>query len=163
MLIRETEGTRPVRSSYSARAFLVHVCLPIACGAAIYVGWRSPHLVVQAWLRDLGLGEAAGAVRAHARSVRLPEVVKFSMPDALWCYALVAHFGRLWKGTRGGLVWTAAAVIAAMASELGQLVGFVPGTFDSADLASVACACGLAVLFLFAPWRIRKWTVPAAS
>jgi hypothetical protein len=145
------------------RALLVHVCLPIACGAAIYVGWRSPHLMVQGWLRELGLGGAAATVRAHARCVRLPGFVKFSMPDALWCYALVAHFGRLWKGTRGGLAWAAAAVIAALSSELGQLVGVVPGTFDPADLASVACACALALLFLFPPWRIRKWTVPAAS
>jgi hypothetical protein len=83
----------------------------------------------------------------------LPPFLKFSVPDALWCYALVAHIGRLWRGSRTGWIWILFAVAAALFSELGQLAGVVPGTFDRSDLVAIACACTLALLFLFAPWR----------
>ena len=82
---------------------------------------------------------------------RIPSFAVLSLPDALWSYALVAHFGRLWthdKHRVSRVVWVSISVAIAIGGEIGQLVGFVPGVFDIVDLLCISVACVVAVLFL---------------
>jgi hypothetical protein len=101
--------------------------------------------------------------RTHAARLALPHFLKFSVPDALWCYALVAHIGRLWRGSRRGWIWILFTVAAALFSELGQLAGVVPGTFDLSDLFAITFASALALLSLCIQWRRPAWTAPVTS
>lgn len=149
--------------AYPLAAFVVHVCVPITCGAAIYLGWRSQRLLIHWGLRAAGLGGLLSEMRTIAGHFNLPGVVRFSVPHGLWSYALVAHFGRLWRGTPSARRWAAGAAAAACFSELGQLCGLVPGTFDLVDLMTVALACVLAWIFTFPPRRTSLWNVRAAS
>jgi hypothetical protein len=66
----------------------------------------------------------------------LPEVVVWSLPFALWVFASM----RLLRGTR----WVGVPLAAAVAAELGQLLGLVPGVFDPIDLLAIVGAGALA-------------------
>ncbi len=139
------------------RAIWLHVVLPVAMGAAIYVAWRSPSLNLFRWLEFLGLSAAAFELRAILAGVRefLPRTILFSGPDALWVYALTSAMLLIWRGpTRAHSVrawlWISAGFTISFVTELGQALGRFPGTFDSADLACSFAAALLAI------WILRR-------
>src|SRR4051812_14382718 len=84
------------RAGYPVLQFVGHVVIPVLCGATLYIGWRSSALLFHQWLAVLGLQDLA--IQLHRNLVKhpLPSFVVYSVPDALWCYALVSHLGRLW-------------------------------------------------------------------
>ena len=106
-------------------------------------------------MRVAGFARSLDRLQALAAALpRFPSFVVLSLPDALWSYALVAHFGRLWTHDEhrvSRVVWVSVAVTIAIGSELGQLAGFVPGVFDPVDLLCISVACVVAVLFLPKP------------
>jgi hypothetical protein len=132
----------------------VHVVLPVAVGAAIYVVWRTPSLLVFRWLELLGLSSAAFELRALLGGVRafLPRIVLFSGPDALWVYALTSAMLLIWRGPTRSVrawLWISAGFTISFVTELGQALGGFPGTFDSADLVCSFAAALLAI------WNLR--------
>lgn len=136
------------------RAIWLHVVLPVAMGAAIYVAWRSPSLNLFRWLDFLGLSSAAFALRALLGGVRefLPRILLFSGPDALWVYALTSAMLLIWRGPTRSIrawLWISAGFTISFVTELGQALDRFPGTFDSADLV-----CGFAAALL-AIWNLR--------
>lgn len=132
------------------RGLLVHVVLPVIAGAAIYVLWRAPSLLVFRWLDLVGADQFAHLARGAASPARplLPSWVLFTLPDALWVYALTACLSRIWRGSRGAsrVAWLSVGPVLGVGSELGQLAGVVPGTFDVVDLCAAAAAAALALL-----------------
>jgi hypothetical protein len=54
-----------------------------------------------------------------------------SLPDGLWTYASTTWLLQIWKTT---CVFTLLPLIFAVATELGQSVSVIPGTFDPIDL-----------------------------
>ena len=112
----------------------VHGGAPLLLGGGMYVllrGWAIP-----------GMGALEIGALAPVRD-RLPDVVLFSLPDALWIYALVSVLGALHheRGVRTG--WLGAAVVVGVGWELGQLAGLIAGTFDPADLVLSLAAAAL--------------------
>jgi hypothetical protein len=106
--------------------YLVNVVLPLALGAGIYVGWRSTDLMVFRWV------EVAGASGLVVRSaVPLPSWVLYCLPDGCWVYAYTSWMLAIW-GRSGP--WVYSGVVLAVGAEFGQLVGFVPGTYDTLDV-----------------------------
>jgi hypothetical protein len=130
--------------------YLLHVVLPVALGAAIYVLFRSPRLRVFDWLQAMGLGNAVPAARAWARPAgeHLPEWLLFSAPDGLWVYGLTACLALVWRGAPSPArrAWLCAGVALGAGGELGQLAGLVPGVFDPADLLLCVVAGGAAIV-----------------
>jgi len=51
-------------------------------------------------------------------------------------YAMVSWFGATWKGASSAwsCLWMLVALVVGVGSELGQLAGVVPGTFDTIDV-----------------------------
>ncbi len=129
-----------------------HVICPLIVGGLLYLGWRPPTLLIHRLVRVAGFARSLDRLQALAAALpRLPSFVVLSLPDALWSYALVAHFGRLWTRDEhrvSRVVWVSVAVTIAIGSELGQLAGIVPGVFDIVDLLCISVACVVAVLFL---------------
>ena len=115
----------------------VHVALPIAVGALIYVLWRVDTLLVFTWLDACGLHAGVRQARIACQTVALPDLVRFSLPDALWAYAFAFAIARIWAPTRsvGRWAWLGLCSIVTLGGELGQAVHLVVGTFDPADLA----------------------------
>ena len=131
----------------------MHVALPVALGAAVYLLWRAPHLRVFRWAEAVRADAAVERLRAWAAGARphLPEAFLFSLPDALWVYALTAALALVWRRERGpaAAAWLAVGPLLGVGSELGQRAGMVPGTFDPLDAALCALAAGLAWLLVY--------------
>ena len=60
----------------------------------------------------------------------------FSLPDSLWVFSYVCLMFGIWKGVISpqNLLWIGTVPLIAIASEFGQLLGFVRGTFDIMDV-----------------------------
>lgn len=106
--------------------FLLHVILPLAIGSCVYFGWRTQDLLAFRWLEYCGL--SAFLVRP---SIVLPEWILYSLPDGCWVYATTSWMIMIWKHLT---LWAWVAVVLAVASEFGQLMGIVQGTYHSFDV-----------------------------
>jgi hypothetical protein len=127
-----------------SRFAVSHCAAPLGLGGFIYLSWRPTGLLMFDWAEALGLGSVLAAWRgAVAPSGELvPEAVLYSLPDALWVYALTAWFSRTWPSPRLRGKWLGAGLALGVGGELGQLAGVVPGTFDPVDLVGCAAAAG---------------------
>ena len=125
--------------------WLLHVVTPIVAGAIIYILWRSPSLVVFAWIDAARMLPMAADLRHVAAPLRslIPRPILFSAPDALWVYAATSAMVLNWRTARGGVWrsgWIAAAAVLAGGAEFGQAAHLVRGTFDVADVVAVSAA-----------------------
>ena len=102
------------------------------------------------WFRALG-GEPIilqWRVAAAAATTALPLWFVYSLPDGLWVYALTAFMGHVRSGSRAGfskVAFLGAGPALGAGSELGQLAGLVPGSFDWTDLVFYLAAGALAL------------------
>ena len=121
---------------------------------AIYALYRprGPAVLVSIgdWLCDSGCA---------LRSLSLPPFVVYSLPDALWLYALLSAMAWVWDRNRGpaGQAWWCVAALAGPIHEALQALGVVAGTFDLWD----ALAYGLAVTAAQWSHRVLTWPDPA--
>ena len=138
------------RRPQTMRRVLIHVVMPVAVGACVYLFWRSPQLLVFTWANFLALDGLVAAGRTSAMGIQLPSLVLNSLPDGLWVYAMTAAMLCIWRTDRtaaGGWTWASIPLLLALAGEFGQCCGVVPGTFDWADVGiSVAAASAAALV-----------------
>lgn len=138
------------------RPLLLHVLLPLLAGGLLYLLFRAPSLRLFEWFRVIGLEPCILAARASLESLgmRPPSWVLYTLPDGLWVYTATACMAWIWQGSRGAARWgwMAAGPGLGLGSELGQLVGLMPGTFDPLDLI----ACGVAAVLAFALTQTPK-------
>jgi hypothetical protein len=122
----------------SARLVCLHIFLPLFLGGFIYILFRSESLLMFKWFHFLGADSLIHNLRIqaaqHTRST--PEFILFSLPDGVWVYSLTFLMGSLWRSASlfARLFWVSIGPVLGMGGELGQLFGFVPGTFDYKDL-----------------------------
>jgi hypothetical protein len=130
----------------------IHVALPVMVGAAIYVSWRSPTLLLFRWFRVAEVWPLIQEWRqtVAAMSDSLPEWFIYSIPDALWVYALAAAMNLIWEGhaRRAATPWLICAVVAGCGGEVLQRFGGIPGTYDARDLLLSGCAWLLALVIV---------------
>jgi len=124
------------------RRLVIHVALPLLFGIAIYLLWRSSSLRVFHWLSAIGLLDPVMFLRTLAQpvAVSIPAWCLYSLPDGLWAYSLSSAVLITWRShsSRWGILWFTFAATLGIASELGQYLGLVPGTFETADLLCYA-------------------------
>lgn len=128
--------------------------IPLVFGGAIYLLWRDTSLLMFRWLEEFRLSQfILGARNSTAvQSVRLPDWVLYSLPNALWVLALVSATGLLWRDTERTWLTIAVAIAACLGvgGEVAQGLDLLPGTFSMTDLvlAAIGAAAGGAVSFL---------------
>ena len=126
------------------------VIVPILVGGIVYLTWRSPRLLMFAWMEHLGLASFVLELRVLGAPLSpfVPDIVRFSLPDAAWAYAATSWLTYLWRWQQHPLRWIFITFgpVAVLGGELGQLVGLVPGTFDVHDLwlSAIGAALGAA-------------------
>jgi hypothetical protein len=120
----------------------------LVAGGMLYVTKRPTSLLMFAWAESFGLGEHVARCRAHTASLQLPKVLVQCAPQALWAFALVLLVRVIWFSRQGVLASAciAFASFVAVAPEVAQGAGVVPGTFDRLDLLLVVLALGFASL-----------------
>lgn len=116
----------------------VHVVAPVLLGAMIYTVWRTRTLLVFSWYQTLGLNTWIIEARHYGSNSRhlIPNVVLFSLPDALWVYSFTAGLTMLWHTTPltyWKVFWICMPTALGAGGEIAQMYKIIPGTFDSAD------------------------------
>lgn len=111
-------------------------------GATIYIIFREPVLFTQPLLDTFGKTPFV-----KLDSSVLNNIIRFHLPDALWCTALL-----LYVPTFGNKFFKIIAVLMSPIMELGQLIGFIPGTFDIFDLITYTT---ITIIFLIV-WKKRN-------
>lgn len=123
--------------------WLALVAGPLGLGCALYVVARPKGLVFWRWAESLGASPALDSVRAGLAPLcaGMPSWVSFTLPDALWVFALTAALARLWRDAplRVRAAYLAVPLLLGPGAELLQLAG-LPGTFDPLDLAATLLA-----------------------
>ena len=108
----------------------------LALGGLIYVRYRSESLLMFDWFQNLGLGDLVKSIRMNATNSELFGWVKFNMPAGLWLLAYMFMIDSVW-GKEKNYVYLYFLYILpflAITSELMQISGLLPGTFDVMDL-----------------------------
>lgn len=115
------------------RPFCLHVILPIAIGAAIYLLFRTTSLLVFDWVAKAHLSEVTFAARQLLSGIHLPEWLLYTLPDGLWVYAVTSWMILIWKGNPP-FHWLFVGLALAVGGEIGQAIAIVPGTYQHLDI-----------------------------
>lgn len=109
-------------------------------GSFIYVSFRQDTLIMFGWLREIGVFEFTAGYRHYTLpfAENIPNWILYSLPDGLWLFSYVFFMLIIWdnKISKHNIYWILLAPIFAICSEIGQLLNFVPGTFDLYDIYS---------------------------
>ena len=112
--------------------------LPVFLGGLIYLTYRAETLLMFSWSKYIGFTAFVSFLRtgSQLQNLTIPNWVKFSLPDALWLFSFTYIILFLWdfKINRQSAFWIFLAPTVGLFSELGQLLEFIPGTFDKMDL-----------------------------
>lgn len=126
--------------------------LPLIFGGLIYLTYRSETLSLFTWLDNAGQSNIVEMLRSSKflQAVKLPDWVKFSLPDALWLFSFNYLILSLWKFefNRDSAIWLFISSTIGISSEIGQLTGLVPGTFDPIDLGFLLFAALIPFIFV---------------
>lgn len=117
--------------------YLTGVVFPLVLGTAIYCLFRDREIFLFELLRQLGLNDFP--------SIEIPRNCEFlatSLPDGLWVYSFTRWLSIIWGRVT---TWHFVPPLLAIGSEIGQVTGLVPGTFDSCDLFAYLLAFSLAL------------------
>ena len=136
--------------SSTAKICLGFVLLAIGCG--IYLLFRSKTLYIYVWCKSLGLSGYIDILRLAVLHWSLPNFVKYSLPDGLYCAAYLCIMDAIWHEDNTWKKYLVISVvpIISIGSELLQYFGIVRGTFDMADLA---CYLISPLLFLMIDYK----------
>ena len=140
------------------RRWILHVVVPLALGAAIYVLSRPSDIRFVAflfgnpppdWLEWLRQAPITDTIKNYP-------VVVWNLPDMLWAYASMAFFLLLWaKGSvENARFWLMIGLAIVGSSEALQYFGLIDGTYDPRDVIAIITGSGLAFLVLF---QRTKW------
>lgn len=132
--------------------------MPVTLGGAIYLRWRNTNLLMFRWFRVFGLETVVVWLRAGAAEpTGWSFWLAYSLPDGLWVYALTALMIFLWRDARSPMkfLWPSLGLLLGAGSELGQLAGVVPGSFDVVDLVVCLFAAGAAMVLTSSKFKTR--------
>ena len=108
----------------------------ITIGGIIYIVWREHTLRMFDWFDLIGLSSIIDLIRNYGQIIgRPPEWVVFSLPNALWVFGGFLLFFSIWKKKSCERnIWLALFSTIALGSEIAQLSGYIPGTYDNIDI-----------------------------
>ena len=106
-------------------------------GSYLYLKFRSETLLMFTWAENLGLNFIVSSIRESSilNSPKL-EYFIFSTPFGMWVVSFCCFIGAIWHKDISieAIIWRLFAPAIAISSELLQLLGVIPGTFDTNDL-----------------------------
>ena len=119
------------------------IALGVACllmGCAIYLVLRKDTIHLYRWWHAIVGTGALESLRETARSWQVPECVRYSLPDGLYCLSYILITDGLLNGEKG--FWRHAIVCliptVAITHECLQAAGLARGTFDWVDVVCYA-------------------------
>ena len=106
------------------------------CGCSIYLLFRSETLNIYQWCNEVGMSGHVDLLRCAVLGWAVPDFVKYSIPDGLYCAAYILMIDAIWGGQNGLSKYLIVSIIpiAAIICEILQYFGNAKGTFDVCDL-----------------------------
>lgn len=136
-------------------AFSIALCA-MSLGGATYLLFRPTSLLLFSWLEKINMLDYIDTARGNI-NFSLPEWVIYSLPDGLWLLSYMLVIGAIWdfdlKHSAPALFFLPAL---ALISELLQLPGIVPGTFDPGDILAYLLGITLAMVYIIKNNRYEK-------
>jgi hypothetical protein len=109
------------------------------CGCAIYLLFRSQTINLYQWSAAAGFSSIIEPLRQSVHGWQIPNIVRFSLPDGLYCASYILLMDAAWKGGKASKRIAVSLIpLIAISHELLQGMGLVRGTFDLCDLACYA-------------------------
>lgn len=103
------------------------------------------------WYNRIGILNPINKLREYSNPIAndIPHWFLYSLPDGLWIFSYISLMLFVWKNSISpkNIFWIFIIPILAIGSEIGQLLNFISGTFDFADL--VFYILGMTFPFLF--------------
>lgn len=120
-------------------------------GGLIYILFRTSSLKMFNWYNKMGFSNLIDNLRDYANPIvnDIPNWFLYSLPDGLWIFSYISLMLFIWQNSVSikNIFWILIIPTLAISSEIGQLLGFVSGTFDFADL--LLYVLGMTLPFLF--------------
>ena len=112
--------------------------IALILGSLIYLCFRSDTLLMFQWLDSTLIKSFVSLLRQNTIpfSKYLPHWMLYSLPDGLWLFSYVTILRQVWgyRLSKQNIFWVIFIPGIAIASEIGQMVEIVPGTYDVLDL-----------------------------
>ena len=107
-------------------------------GSFIYLKFRSETLLMFKWAENFGLNSTISSIRGSSSVLNLKQMkyVIFSAPFGMWVLSFCCFIGAIWHKDNSveAIIWRLFIPFIAISSELLQLLGLLPGTYDKNDL-----------------------------
>ena len=112
--------------------------LTLLLGGLVYISFRQDTLKMFSWFDRVNLSGVISELRLSTLPLtdHLPNWFLSSLPDGLWLFSYLSVLIVVWDNTisKQNIHWLLLVPAVAVFSEIGQLFGVVPGTFDIFDL-----------------------------
>lgn len=120
--------------SATSQIFLGVVFLMFGC--VIYLLFRTKTLNIYQWCSLLGLSNFIDYARVWVSAWNIPDFIRYSLPDGLYCAAYILIIDAIWKDDNSLLKHFVIALVplVTITSEIFQYFRLVKGTFDLCDL-----------------------------
>ena len=120
------------------RQIIIGHFLTLLLGGLVYISFRQDTLKMFSWFDRVNLSEVISELRLFTLPLtdHLPNWFLYSLPDGLWLFSYLSVLLVVWdnKISKQNIHWLLLVPAVAVFSEIGQLLGIVPGTFDIFDL-----------------------------
>ena len=120
------------------RQIIVGHFLTLLLGGLVYISFRQDTLKMFSWFDRVNLSGVISELRLSTLPLtdHLPNWFLYSLPDGLWLFSYLSVLLVVWDNTisKQNIHWLLLVPAVAVFSEIGQLFGVVPGTFDIFDL-----------------------------
>ena len=107
-------------------------------GSYIYLKFRADTLLMFKWAENLGLDEIISSIRASSSVLNSYQIkyVIYSAPYGMWVISFCCFIGSIWHkdSSVSAIIWRLVVPAIAISSELLQIIGLLPGTYDTNDL-----------------------------
>lgn len=122
----------------------------LLCGCMIYVAWRSEQTNICQWIEKIGAGFLIDFLHATVGRLEPGSFVRNNLPDGLYCGAYIFIIDFIWtRSPIAARIFMALLIpLVAIAHEIMQGLGFMPGTFDYLDLLCYALPVILYIIIL---------------
>lgn len=120
----------------------------IIFGGMIYVLWRDQNLLMFSWFDMMGLTPIVISLRHIANPISsfIPDWFYFSLPNAMWAFAGILLFCGICRDSPiARMFWTFVFITISIGSEIAQLSGDIPGTYDPTDMELMVICVSFAV------------------
>ena len=114
------------------------ITVPLFLGGTLYLLFRERSLFMFEWLGLAGLDNVIDCVKRSPliQTLHFQNWVIYSLPDGLWSFSLLVSLISIWnyKLSPSNFPWLIVCLGLIFCSEFGQLIDWIPGTFDPVDI-----------------------------